>query len=239
MTETVIKEFSFQGTSYRVACEESRVTHPSWFSHVDESIVRDAKWKIRPGDCVFDVGASYGSYTLTALAAGAARAFAWSPQGYPGERSEASYLHESLELNGWEDRCDIYLSGCYDRAGWLHAGTQEFYEAEPEPNWEIIRVEPLDQWYEREFRSRFSPGQFPRYWLKLDVEGAEVEVLKTSERLIRELLPSILVELHEFKRPSVEVEVKNLLAALGYDVASPTKYHAVAHALYRPRKESR
>lgn len=231
-----VQERSFRGHPYKISCDTSHpgYQHPSWFSFDDEATVRDAKWLIEPGDCILDVGAAYGSYALSALAAGAAFVFAWSPQGPPGEPTEREMMLQSLKLNGWEDRAVIYASGCYSRSGWVNASTQEFHTTEPAPQGDIIRVDSLDDWFRTEFSPRFSPGAFPRYWMKLDVEGAEVEVLKGAEVTIRTLKPSIVVENHNFKRASLEQEVRSVLIdQFGYREVATTPYHAVSHSLYQ------
>lgn len=226
------RRFLFHDKVYLVVCDEGGVSHPSWFSFEDEHGVRMRDWLIQPGDCVFDVGAAYGSYTLTALAAGAAHVFAWSPQGPPDGRPEHELLDLSLKANGWRERCDIYVAGVYNRKGWLHTVTQEFTETPPPPNGDIIEVSPLDEWYASNFLHRFPVNDFRRYWLKLDVEGAEVEVFQSAERLLADLRPAVLLENHNFKRGGVEKEVRDFLTARGYTEISTQPYHAVSHSLY-------
>lgn len=231
------KEFAFRGNRFLVDMVPKYFPqHPSWFSFVDEHEVRDRNLRVQAGDCFIDAGAAYGSYVMCALAAGAAQGFAWSPQTYAGdELTEAGHLRASLRLNDWQNRCEVYESGLYSRAGWINTMTQQFYELQPEPSPDIIQVGPLDEWYQTVFRARFSAGQFPRYWLKLDVEGAEVEVIKSGEQLIAELRPLILVENHNFKRATIEAEVRELLTAGGrYREESTIAYHSVSHSLYLP-----
>jgi FkbM family methyltransferase len=173
-----------------------------------------------------DVGAAYGSYTLTALAAGAAFVWAWSPQWF-SEAREEDLLLESLRLNGWTEKCKVFRSGIYDKTGWLHTVTQEFLAA-PTEDPEVIRVESMKEWVARE--------QPPRVdWLKLDVEGAEVEVLKDSEELIQKFRPKVHLENHVFKRPNVVQEVKDILVwTFGYKEVRTVPYHGVSHSLYHP-----
>lgn len=257
MTEYLVREYGFRGNRFKVACVENYPQHPSWFSHEDESTVRDAKWNIQPGDVVFDIGAAYGSYTLTALSAGAAFVFAWSPQGEPGLPQEADFLEESLRLNGWESRCFTLRGGLYDRTGWLDTVTQDFSESVDlhihcdvggasstrilgGPN--VIGVDTFDKQVPETcrltglFRHQIGPSSAPSgtFWMKLDVEGAEVHVLRGAERLIAELRPNILVENHNFKRATLEAEVREHLLARGYREVSTTPYHAVSHSLYVP-----
>ena len=227
--------YSFKGIDYRIACTDTYPQHPSWFSFEDESSVRDALWNIAPGDCVFDVGAAYGSYTMTALSQGAARVFAWSPQGESGIPQEADFMDLSLALNNWTDKCTIYRSGVYRESGWLNASTQEFSPTEPPvASSDVIRVDVLDDWFVNEFAPQESKHSYSRFWLKLDVEGAEVDVLSTSSKLISALRPHIQVENHNFKRPVIEQEVRDLVLSYGYREVSRTPYHAVSHSLFVP-----
>jgi len=225
----MIKDLSFRGHPYQIECSDSpAVCHPSWFSFDDESDVRERDWGIQKGDVVLDVGAAYGSYTLTALAAGAEFVYAWTPQGPPGEEPERALLAKSLALNGWTDRCEIYDSGAFDKSGWLNASTQEFHETEPAPHGDIIRVEKLDDW-----AARVKPRR--AHWMKLDVEGAEIEVLRGARVLIGVCRPRILLENHLFKRASIADEVREILVGEhNYREVSTHPHHSVSHSLYEP-----
>ena len=96
-------------------------TYPrSYETFDDETAVRLELWTVGPGDVVFDIGAAYGSYTLTALAMGASRVYAWAPQGHPvgpADEMEADYLEASLALNGWSERARVFRDGLYSRSG--------------------------------------------------------------------------------------------------------------------------
>lgn len=226
----MIREFSFRGVPYKIECTEvPGFQHPSWFSFEDESNVRDRDWLITPGDIVMDVGAAYGSYTLTALASGAAHVYAWSPQGPPGEETEAEMMRKSLALNGWQDKATIYESGVYSNTGWLNASTQVFsFEPPEKADGDIIQVETLGDWFDRVNPARID-------WMKLDVEGAEVEVLFGAEKLIRALRPKIQVENHLFKRATIADEVREFLVGeCDYREVGTHPYHAISHSLYVP-----
>jgi FkbM family methyltransferase len=224
----MIKELTFLGSPYRISYVEGPIVpHPSWFSFEDEHGVRERDWKIQSGDVVLDVGAAYGSYSLTALALGAAQVYAWSPQGPEGEKTEREMMAESLELNDWTPYCRIYDCGCYDKTGWLNTETQEFFAVEPEPSGAIIRVERLDDWMNHVLPRRID-------WVKMDVEGAEVQVLQGAERLLETFQPKLLIELHLFKDAGIGEKIEELLEA--YEEVSNVKYHAVAHAVYHPRE---
>lgn len=233
-SKMTVRELEFRGAKYKIVSDErdSSYQHPSWFSFLDEAMVREAKWKPPAGSIVLDVGAAYGSYALTALASGAAFVFAWSPQGPPGEATEADFLERSLKINGWADRARVFRGGCYSRMGWLNASSQAFSLHAPDaPHGDVIEVDRLD---DLGLEIASTAEERPVVWMKLDVEGAEVEVLLGAEELIAKFRPTILVENHNFKRATLEQEVRDHLTARGYREVETTPYHAVSHSLYVP-----
>lgn len=209
-------EFSYVG---------AEMSHPSHWTHFDEQSVRDKFWNIKPGDSILDIGAAFGSYSLDALAKGADRIWAWSPQGSP-ECTEIEIFTSSLKLNGWEDKVSVYWThGLYDKVGWVDAQSQAFYEQQPVMSSDMIRVETLDSWGE-------SNQPMNLDWIKMDVEGAELHVLKGGVNVIRKYHPKILVENHTFKIPTIESDVRNFLSTLGYREVETVPYHSVSHSLY-------
>lgn len=228
----VIKTFQFRGKPYRVYCVEKVPDHASWFSFKDEEEVRERHWTIGEGDVVLDVGACFGSYTLTALAAGAAQVFAWSPGvKVEGEDLESNMLRVSSGLNGWLDRCHVFDTGVYDRSGWLDIETLTFDPANRAIGSYVIYVQPLDRWFHS---ARSIIKGAPRYWLKIDVEGAEEQVIRGGLDTISVLRPNILLENHYFRRASIEEEVRRLVLSLGYREVATTPYQTVSHSLYVP-----
>jgi FkbM family methyltransferase len=242
-TQTETHIHSFRGKSFKFECYTTNTHlgsqfHPTWYSiEVDEESVRERWWKMEGGDWIFDVGAAYGSYTLPALATGAERIFAWCLEGMPEELPEAQLLPRSLALNGWETRGEVYNTGLYSKDGWLNVQTQEFSRVDPgfaircQGPW--FQVSKLDTWLERLSKQHDFSVARP-YWLKLDVEGAEVEVLKGAKNLIGKLRPRILLENHTFKDATIPARVEALLETYGYKLVETVPYHAVSHSFYLP-----
>jgi len=210
----LIRELNFRGANYKISCMERIPQDPSWFSHEDESDVRLRDWRVQPGDVVLDVGSSYGSYALTALASGASFARCWNYDPVENEM-----LRESLALNGWTGKCEIHQVGLGSVQGW--------HEDKANLTWPggRFRVTTLDL-------ELPSPGRVD--WLKLDVEGAEVEVLKGAENLLRTARPRVQVENHQFKDASIEGRVRGLLESFGYRHIRTVPYHGVSHSSYEP-----
>lgn len=214
----MIKDLTFRGVPYKISASEETPQQPSWFSFEDESVVRDRDWAVSPGDVVLDVGSAYGSYALTALASGASLVHTWNPNA-----GENSVLRDSLALNGWADRVLLHEGGLWGRSGFLRDTDLEFSETEPVEGG--FRVRALDG---------YDLG-LPRLdWMKLDVEGAEAEVLAGAAGLIARLRPRILVENHVFKDPSIPARVEAVLSPLGYAHVSTHPYHGVSHSVWSP-----
>lgn len=223
--------------TYQIAHITSIPDHPSWYSHEDEKSVRERIWKVGEGDLVLDVGAAFGSYTLTALLRGAKRTYSWSPENGCGDTPERDFLERSLELNGWQHKGTVYNYGLLDKSGWLNTMEGKFYDTYPSiinhPLF-FFEVKTLDSWYQNVFLKTDNHAAYNKTWMKLDVESAEVEVLKGARQLIQELKPIITVENHLFIRASIHQEVRDLLLPMGYTEHSTEQYHSVSHSLYLP-----
>ena len=74
--------------------------HPAYSLHTfdEEREFREEHWKVKEGDVVFDVGASYGAYALCACSDGA------TVHAFEPEPSVWADLMLNVELNGWNSR---------------------------------------------------------------------------------------------------------------------------------------
>jgi FkbM family methyltransferase len=220
-----VKNWKFRGQLFQFVHSD---VHASWWSFEDEQSVREALWDIKPGDLVLDIGCAYGSYTLPALAAGAAKVICWTP-----DENELALLRQSLKLNGWEDKCIIKAAGVFGKDGWLEAYTQAFSEgpftqAFTGPQ-QVFEVHPLEFWKDE------IPTDYERVWMKLDVEGAEFDILQGAEQLLQTLNPHVFVENHEFKAPGIGNRIKEFLEGLGWTHIETRPYHSITHSSYAPK----
>jgi len=174
-------------------------THPEYSLHCftdEEADFREKYWRPRSGQIVVDVGASYGAYTLTAAACGAA-VHAFEP-----ERSVCDDLKRNCVANGFQ--VELYQVGLWDQAAVVAMHSYA-------PHWPAGTVSgdftmlPLD---------RFN---LPRVdWLKIDVEGAEERVLRGAQATIERCKPRVIVECHVFLDPELVAKCQRLLP--GYEL---------------------
>lgn len=216
------KRFSFRGKDFLVHCEERTPQDPSWYSFEDEAEVRERDWNVGEGDYVLDIGSAYGSYMLTALSQGAAFVYGFNPNG-----RENTFLYKSLRWNDWSARADILEAGLYSQVGWLHE-SGNFSATEQEGYFHVIALDDLN-W------------QLPdgaKVWVKIDVEGAEVEVLRGMTKFLARYRPTVLVENHTFIDGGIPVRVMQLMHSIRYQLQTYNIYHDVAHAVYKPSPDT-
>ena len=205
-----IRQKTFKGHSYKFVCNP--IIHYSWWSHDDELQVREAWWDIQKDDVVFDIGAALGSYLLPALACGASYCVAFSPL----EGDALGFLSKNLEVNDWQDRVKVFTSGLWSDEGWLRVFPEEkpseFYEHDslvPKDPF-IFPVDTLDNL----MKTDISVDRLD--WYKIDVEGAELEVLKGSVETLTRFHPKVIIESHLFKNKDLTKLCTDFLKDLGY-----------------------
>jgi len=194
---------SFKGHEFKVVRGE---THPEFSYYTfeeEEKEIREQYWNIKPGEVVVDVGASYGSYTLTACAMGA-QVYAFEP-----EPTVYADLVRNLELNGWlYTRCTPFNLGLWSVQGIV---SMKSYA----PHWPQHTISgdynmtTLDNLVGIDQPKRVD-------WLKVDVEGAEVPVLVGGLETLRRFHPRLLVECHVFLDKEILEKIEALLIPLDY-----------------------
>lgn len=216
---------------FRIAeIQNHEAASASWWTFDDEQGVRDRWWKPAEGDVVLDIGAAFGSYALPALMAGA-HVICFSPADFDTE-----LLEKNLSLNPTlAERCTVERSGLYSRNGYfdpkrcrfLDDATMRGTTVSAEDQW--LAVRSLDSWI-----SEKKPLGLRIDWMKLDVEGAELEVLRGAEQCIGMYRPNILVENHEFHVPGIAQQVNDFLVGLdvGYRCDGPVPHGSVSHSFF-------
>lgn len=161
---------------------------------------------IRPGSVVFDVGAHVGYYTVlsSVLAGTRGQVIAFEPLP-----ANLKYLRRHLKLN---DCANVrVLTNCVGEGSSIarfddshgtgvgHLANDGTLE---------VQVRSLDEMVES--------GELPiPTFIKIDVEGAELQVLKGAERLLRRHRPTLVLSTHsdDLDRTCLE-----RLSEFGYDV---------------------
>jgi FkbM family methyltransferase len=179
---------------------------------------------------VFDLGAQFGSYTLPALVAGY-RVLAFSPE------TEVEGMKVNLRLNRLGDTDCLLIDnyGLYDRNGFYDTITNTFHETREHER--FIDVITLDAFLG--VTTWMNPGDLQPednvYYIKIDVEGAELPVLRGAKETIEKSVPYLLIENHLFQNRNIEAEIISYIDSLGLGYKHETvPYHAISHTFFNP-----
>jgi FkbM family methyltransferase len=161
---------------------------------------------IHAGDQVLDIGAAAGYYTLLAakLVGPAGRVVAFEP-----DPTNLRYLRAHVLQNGL-DQVSVLPIALADSSGTARfgSGTGSGTGRLTDEGQAEVAVRRLD---DLAAEKCFAPQR-----VKIDVEGAEVAVLRGGERLIREHRPTIFLSTHEWITSGVHRACCDLLEAWGY-----------------------
>ena len=175
-----------------------------WF----EDEIRFVRRFLRPGMRAVDVGASFGVYTMTMARSVGAEGSVWAFEPTPGT---ADFLGATLELNQ-ASQVRLTRAALSDRPGSVAFRTGEQSElnavAQPgEPGTVSVPAVTLDQ-----MAAEQSWGEVD--FIKLDVEGHEVEVITGGTALFNSASPLVMFEIKG--REGVDLRPLALLGGMGY-----------------------
>jgi FkbM family methyltransferase len=195
----------------------------------DEVYIKLKYWSdLGPDDHVIDVGSSWGSYTLPALAQGA-RVTAFEPT-----ESGVKMLGRSVFINGWQDRFHIARAALWDGTEYPEWMRREIFTVNYPIGDAPLMIGALDDYF---WNGEVMEPRITK--IKIDVEGAELGVLRGALETIEKHRPFLLIEDHRGLFPQVTSEnssepIKEILRSLDYEI-DWEPYHTRGMIVGRPR----
>lgn len=194
-----------------------------WLGTYEPSLQRALERSLRPGMTFFDVGANIGYITV-----GAARLVAATGEVHAFEPlpDNVAKLRDASERNGLHDRIRVVEAAVASRSGrgtlMVHAshamgklegslGRGEEYSGSLD-----VTVLSLDDYVHQQ-------GHTVPDWVKIDVEGGEASVLEGMERMLQEIGPGLLMELHGPDAAAVVFRVLSQADYVIYPLVKPQK----------------
>jgi len=159
----------------------------------------------KPGDVFLDLGPYIGPYSLIASrAVGASgRVIALEPDG-----TNRRHLENNLALNEAVN-CTVIPKAAWSRSGevgWYHGAQPVWHRVNEGNTTETVEAVSVDDLVTQQGLERVN-------WMKLDIEGGEVEALKGAERTLRTFRPKLFIEVHK-----TDLALRKLLESSGYCV---------------------
>ena len=157
------------------------------------------RWVVNDQYVIYDVGANIGVYS-TALSDTAKQIFCFEPN----QRNFQLLSHNTADL------ANVH---CYNLACGQYNGTTHIMDFDPDVHGNFGNLSNGDQGIPVPLIALDALDIPAPNLLKIDVEGAELEVLLGCENKIRSSLPCIVYEAHETKQFA---EIYDFLSAVGY-----------------------
>lgn len=179
----------------------------------DEEEIRLAGWQTGPGDIVMDVGCYLGNYTIPALIRGS---YVIAVDPYTG------YLDKTWQICQDSDIDTSHLTTVCAALTGPGGYTPEFWNFVNSSQWPDLVANgshaftTMDQLAAQLELERLD-------WVKIDVEGAELDVLRGGEQSLRRYHPKLVIEDHTDIYPYVKEmdsagQCQALLADMSYQV---------------------
>jgi len=186
-----------------------------WFCPEDESAIEcmlhlpsyePVYWvSPKPGDVFVDVGAHVGWYTLRAARAVGPAGLIIALEPDPINRHQ---LEKNLALNKVRN-CEVVPLAAWSRPGqvrWRPGQQPVWHRIDEQEGSEVIEATKVDELVAKRNLERVD-------WLKMDIEGGEVEALKGAVATLRRFRPALFIEVHETLG-----HLNVLLSGLGYSI---------------------
>jgi FkbM family methyltransferase len=184
------------------------LTHGCWLGSYESGKQKVFEALITPGSAVFDIGANVGYYTLLAsvLAGESGHVYAFEPVP-----RNLRYLRRHIALNQLSNVTvmDSAVSDVTGRSRFSVSGSSAIGSLSEQGEIEVatLALDDLDA----------AQGVRAKSHLKIDVEGAELKVLRGAEAFLKTWRPSILLATHG---PDVHMACCRFLLGIGYDIGS-------------------
>lgn len=180
--------------------------HGYWLGSYENDRQRELASLLRDGMVVYDIGAHVGYYTLlSSLCVGSTgQVYAFEPLP-----RNLRYLQRHIELNACHNVVVVAKAlGTQTLIRQFQSGSDSSQGRLSESGSLDVEGAAIDDLIERE---KLRAADF----IKIDVEGAELEVLKGAACLLEGKGPTIVLELHGAE---LEAECATLLESFGYEV---------------------
>ena len=208
---TVVSAATFWGDEMDVVLPELVSCEIYRYGIIEPGLSRAFLDLVEPGAVVYDVGAHLGYYSLLAARLGAdVHAFEPAPETLSLLRRNAGARVTIAPQGVWESAGSLELKDF----GARHSAVNTFLFSKDETLSDPARTHTVEVTTIDDYVS--DSGEVPDV-IKIDAEGAELEVLRGARRTIERHRPIITIEVGDSGGPPQSRKVLDHAAALGYE----------------------
>ncbi len=181
-----------------------------------------AKRKLQKGDYVLDLGAFHGAFTIYASkkVGMSGRVYAFEP-----EKGNLNILMENLKLNNCKN-VKVIKKGVWNKKAFLHFSGTGLGGKIDKTGEEVIEVTDLDSELKR---MKINPKRIS--FIKMDIEGAEIEALNGMRDLLKIGNPFLAIaSYHQRDGEQTYKKIEKILKDLGYNVKTGYPKHLTTWA---------
>lgn len=192
----------------------------------------------KEGDTVIDIGAHIGRYTITSSKqvgnTGKVVAIEADPDNFQLLKRNIALnkLTNVMPLNYavFSERTKIKL---YEQSASAKYNSIMLTRAAKTKNYVEVNADTLDSILELNGVNRVN-------WIKIDVEGAEFEVLKGSTKTLSDENISLLIEIHNIEDPSHYDNIVDFLKHNNYEITFEQRYEGSgeSHVIFRKKNNN-
>jgi len=208
---------------------------------LDDAEPETIRWldTLPEGEVLWDIGANVGAFAIYAAVRRKLRVIAFEP----GAASFA-VLTRNIELNGLAGRADAYCIALADetKLDYLHMAntgpghSMHAFGSDDTVDGPISTVfrQAVPGFAADRFQEMFNAPK-PQH-IKLDVDSIELAVLRGAEKLLRDSVQSVLVEVDGHDDGP---EIRRFLNGLGFEEEAAVDGQAIRNALFRKKTMTR
>jgi len=205
--------------------------------------------QIEPGDTFIDVGAYIGTYSIpiAKMHNGTVRVIAFEPAPHCAE-----VFRKHLKYNHVQDNVCVEERACSDSSGTAYFDLNQSVLDYPPASEGLMRLDKTEDRADDDRLIEIQAVTIDHYteanalkpdYIKIDVEGAELQVLEGARNVLREYRPVVFCELHKFNWDSFhtsESKLRDYLAEVGYEMKDAITGKAMrglpprCHVILRP-----
>ncbi|MEQ9405256.1 MAG: FkbM family methyltransferase [Cyclobacteriaceae bacterium] len=187
---------------------DKKTTNEFLLGIYEQELYRSIKIYLKKGDVFYDLGAHWGYFSIMSSRIVGNRGMVYAFEPMPSNHDR---LERNLNINNIEN-VQVMALAVSDKEGFVEFSNSDdsyanTYKGDKSSSIKV-KTQSLDNLINEEIR--------PPNFIKIDVEGAELDVLKGAQNLIKKYKPVIHLSTHDIHVPGIDSSCLKFLNEIDY-----------------------